>query len=186
MATEKFVNNGQTRLAVGCSNSITTLTVVDGDLLPELTGGDQFHIVVFDPDDPDTAEIMLVTARSGNTLTVERAREEIKGVQTAFAHGVGETVANELSVESLLTLISQNGGSGGTRTEEVPSGTVNGSNDTFTLSNSPLSNTLNLFLNGLRQKSGASNDYTLSGSTITFTAGMIPQTGDSLIAQYIY
>ena len=189
MATEKFVNNGQTRLAVACTAGATSLLVNDGSKLPTLTGGDQFHIVVFDPVDPDTAEIMLVTGRSGNTLTVERAREAIGGVQTAFPHGVGETVANELSVESLLLLISQNGGGGGgggTRVEETPSGTINGSNDTFTLSNSPLSASLNLYLNGLRMRAGASNDYTITGTSITFDPDMIPQSGDSLIASYSY
>lgn len=77
------------------------------------------------------------------------------------------------------------GGSGHTHVySEVPSGTVNGSNDTFTLAGTPASGTLRLYKNGLRQKAGAGNDYTLATATITFLAGNIPQTGDTLLADY--
>lgn len=67
---------------------------------------------------------------------------------------------------------------------EVPSGTVNGINDTFTLAATPTSGTLRLYKNGLRQKAGAGNDYTLATATITFLTGNIPQTGDTLLADY--
>jgi hypothetical protein len=63
-------------------------------------------------------------------------------------------------------------------TREVPSGTVNGLNATFTLSRIP--GLLLLYNNGLLLTSG--NDYTLSGLTITFLTGAIPQSGDSLNA----
>ena len=77
------------------------------------------------------------------------------------------------------------GGAGHTHVySEVPSGTINGSNDTFTLAATPASGTLRLYKNGLRQKAGAGNDYTLATATITFLAGNIPQTGDNLLADY--
>lgn len=63
---------------------------------------------------------------------------------------------------------------------ETPSGTVNGSNDTFTLSVTPLF--LMLFVNGLKMRAGSGNDYVLVDDTITFEAGAIPQTGDELEA----
>ena len=64
---------------------------------------------------------------------------------------------------------------------EVPGGTINGVNNTFTLSQAPA--TLILFKNGVEQKAGV--DYTLSSSTITFLAGATPQTGDSLDSYYV-
>jgi hypothetical protein len=67
---------------------------------------------------------------------------------------------------------------------ETPSGTINGVNDTFTLAFTPVVGSEHLFKNGLRMKSGVSNDYTISGATITFNAGQIPQTGDTLVADY--
>jgi len=66
---------------------------------------------------------------------------------------------------------------------EIPSGTVNGANATFTLSdipNPPAS--LHVYRNGLLQR--VSTDYTLNGNTITFEAGAIPRTGDTLLATF--
>jgi hypothetical protein len=68
-------------------------------------------------------------------------------------------------------------------TEETPSGSINGSNVTFTLANTPTAGTLKLFLNGVRQKSGAGNDYTITTNTITMTTA--PVSGDVLIADYM-
>lgn len=65
---------------------------------------------------------------------------------------------------------------------EVPTGTVNGVNAAFTLANTPTSGSLHLYKNGLRQK--VTTDYTLSGTTVTFVAGNLPQTGDLLLADY--
>ena len=67
---------------------------------------------------------------------------------------------------------------------EVPSGVVNGVNDTFALAHSPSPvSSLLLFVNGLLQKAGGV-DFTLSGSSIVFASGAVPQSGDSLLAYY--
>lgn len=67
---------------------------------------------------------------------------------------------------------------------ETPAGTVNGVNVTFTLANVPdPAAFLMLFNNGILQMQG--DAYTLSGDTITFDAGAIPQTGDELRAFYV-
>lgn len=69
-------------------------------------------------------------------------------------------------------------------TREVPTGTVNGSNTTFTLAFTPTSGTEEVFVNGVLQNAGAGNDYTISGGTITFLTGSIPQTGDVILVSY--
>jgi hypothetical protein len=66
---------------------------------------------------------------------------------------------------------------------ETPSGTINGANATFTLANTPIANTEEIFLNGLLLEPGAGNDYTISGTTITMLN--IPNTGDRLKARYM-
>jgi hypothetical protein len=77
------------------------------------------------------------------------------------------------------------GGAGHTHVySEVPSGTINGSNAAFTLASTPASGTLRLYKNGLRQRAGSGNDYTLATNTITYEAGNVPQTGDSHVADY--
>ena len=66
---------------------------------------------------------------------------------------------------------------------EVPGGTVNGNNTTFTLANAPSPAAgLALFRNGIAQK--ATVDYTLTGSTVQFLTGAVPQPGDTLLAWY--
>lgn len=68
-------------------------------------------------------------------------------------------------------LVDAGGSSIGTAVNnETPSGTFDGINATFTLAHTPLSGTLQLFLNGAFQHPGVSADYTLSGSTITYNA----------------
>ncbi|HLJ49700.1 MAG TPA: hypothetical protein VKU01_26990 [Bryobacteraceae bacterium] len=66
---------------------------------------------------------------------------------------------------------------------ESPAGVVDGVNSAFQLAGAPAPATsLTLYRNGLAMKQGA--DYSLSGSTISFLAGSVPQPGDVLLASY--
>jgi len=67
--------------------------------------------------------------------------------------------------------------------EEVPTGAINGSNTAFTLANTPVAGSVVLYLNGIRLRSGAGNDYTISGANITMLYA--PATGDVLLATYL-
>lgn len=76
------------------------------------------------------------------------------------------------------------GGSGpGFTDQEVPAGTINGSNRVFTMAQAPTpAASLGLYRNGILMKAGI--DYTLVSATITFGALSVPQTGDLLLASY--
>jgi hypothetical protein len=66
---------------------------------------------------------------------------------------------------------------------ETPAGAVNGSNAVFLLSQAPNPATsLQLTKNGVVQQAGV--NFTLSGATITFLSGSIPQSGNTLLAWY--
>jgi hypothetical protein len=65
---------------------------------------------------------------------------------------------------------------------ETPGGLVNGANTTYTLANTPISNTEMLYVNGLLQEPGAGNDYTISGGTITMLSA--PVSGDRIRVNY--
>jgi hypothetical protein len=67
---------------------------------------------------------------------------------------------------------------------ELPSGTINGTNLTFTLAATPSpAASLMLYKNGALLTQGA--DYVLSGATVTFVNTTVaPQAGDSLTASY--
>lgn len=66
--------------------------------------------------------------------------------------------------------------------KEVPSGSINGSNVTFTLANTPVAGSEHIYLNGVLQESGSGNDYTISGATITYLTA--PLTGEKLRVSY--
>lgn len=75
------------------------------------------------------------------------------------------------------------GGSAGTFvSSETPSGPVDGSNTVFVLSNTPISGSTKLFLNGVRQKETL--DFNISGVTITFVSA--PYSGDIVLCDYNY
>ncbi len=68
---------------------------------------------------------------------------------------------------------------------EVPSGTINGTNAVFTLANAPApASSLSLFRNGMLLR--PSVDYTLNAAAVTFSGTAIPQAGDYLQASYRY
>lgn len=100
-----------------------------------------------------------------------------------ITQGTGITVTNGVGT---ITIAATAGlGTANFVTRETPSGTVNGSNVTFTLANTPTSGTETVYVNGVALDSGAGNDYTISGLTITFLSGAIPQTGDKVRVSYM-
>jgi hypothetical protein len=67
-------------------------------------------------------------------------------------------------------------------TSEVPSGTKNSSNVTFTLAHAPVGTSLALYVNGVRQV--PTTDYSIS--TLTITMVVAPDSTDTIIADYHY
>ena len=67
---------------------------------------------------------------------------------------------------------------------EVPSGIIDGVNRLFILNNEPKSNSEHLFLNGVLQDPGETEDYIISANTITFIDP--PSMGSKLRCSYRY
>lgn len=72
---QKFSNNAQSVLPASLASAATSFSVKSGEggRFPVLGAGDFFMVTVVDAS--GTVEIMKCTARSGDTLTVERAQE---------------------------------------------------------------------------------------------------------------
>ena len=113
---------------------------------------------------------LLIGNTTGNTL--------VKATLTA---GTGISITNGAGSITIATTAFT---TSNFVTREIPTGTVNGTNPTFTLANTPTAGTEEVFVNGILQNVGAGNDYTISTNTITFLSGAIPQTGDVVLVNY--
>ncbi|MBK9356794.1 MAG: hypothetical protein IPN08_05265 [Bacteroidales bacterium] len=100
----------------------------------------------------------------------------MKGRVTA---GAGDP--EDLTVAQIRTLLGLNAANLSQRTfRVVPSGTVNGSNVTFTIAANVISGTEEVFKNGILMNAGAGNDYTITyGATTTITFATAPSAASS-------
>jgi len=96
--TIKFTNNAISTLASGITNSATSITVASGDgsKFPSLTGSEYFRATLIDAS--NNLEIVKVTARSSDVLTVTRAQEST----TARAFSSGDRIELRITAQSLL------------------------------------------------------------------------------------
>lgn len=78
----------------------------------------------------------------------------------------GAGVTGSIIGSDVTETIPGGSGGGGTPITEDVSGTINGSNVTFTLTHTPIAGTLSLRL--VRQPQEDPTDYSISGSTITY------------------
>ena len=121
----------------------------------------------------------LTSTVNGHTISLSALNTTVGGLSTSVTD-LGDSLT---SLTATVNTLSAAGSNAVFVDAEVPAGTVNGVNTAFTLANSPAPTTsLTLFRNGLLQRLGI--DYTLSGSSITFAAGGVPQGGDLLRAYY--
>ena len=92
---EVFTNLARSTLASGITAGALSLTVQTGDgndLFPALGGSDFFRAVLFKKATGDI-EIIRCTARTGDTLTITRAQEQIGNITaTAFAFDAGDII----------------------------------------------------------------------------------------------
>jgi hypothetical protein len=112
---------------------------------------------------------LLIGNTTGNTLT--------KATLTA---GTGITITNG---GGSITITSSAYTASNFVTRESLAG-ANGSTTNFTLANTPVAGSEHVHVNGVLQNVGTGNDYTISGATITFLSGAIPQTGDVILVSY--
>ena len=168
MASIKYTNNAKTTLAADINNSVTSATVTDGSVFPSLSAGEHFYCTF---DDGTNNEIVKVTARSSNTLTIVRAQDNT----SARAFSSGDKA--ELRITAVvLEEVSTSSSSWGTN---IFAG--DGSDTTFTLSQTATNeNYLQVFIDGVFQ---AHNTYSVSGTTLTFATA--PANGRVITAYHV-
>jgi len=85
-----FTNNAAATLASSITTSSTSLTVTTGQgtLFPTITGSNIFYVTLTDAATGTTIEIVKVTARSSDTMTIVRAQDNT----SAHAYSAGDKV----------------------------------------------------------------------------------------------
>lgn len=184
MALDPVKNFAKVTVTTGYAAGVTTVALSSGDgaKLPAPSTDGAFNLVWWnatdysDPADDPNVEIVRCTARSTDTLTITRAQES---TSDAAHNTAGKTYKMILAMtKKMIDDIEDNR----EVSNEVPSGTINGSNTVFTLASTPLpASSLKLYQGGIRVKAGG-EDFTLSGATITFV--FAPPTGSILLADY--
>lgn len=183
---------GQSYTITNRSSGVVTVNANGGGLLQSMAAGTFLTLIVTSIGSAaGTWDVAYTAAGGGGTVTA---------VSVATANGFtgsssgGTTPALTLTT-SITGVLKGNGtaisaASAGTDYlapanfvyRETPTGTVNGSNTAFTLANTPVSGTEQVFQNGVLQEPGAGNDYTISGGTITYLAA--PLSGDKIRVTY--
>lgn len=153
----KFTNNAKTTLASGINSSVTTATVTDGSVFPTLAAGEHFYCTF---DDGTNNEIVKVTARSGNTLTI------IRGVDNTTARSFTSGDAAELRATSALLTDIQENIAAKSANQTVYNTTTASSATDYDIGIDPsVEANAMVFLNGVMQHH---DTFSFSGSTLTF------------------
>ena len=153
----KFTNNAKTTLASGINSSVTTATVTDGSVFPTLAAGEHFYCTF---DDGTNNEIVKVTARSGNTLTI------IRGVDNTTARSFASGDAAELRATSALLTDIQENIAAKSANQTVYNTTTASSATDYDIGIDPsVEANAMVFLNGVMQHH---DTFSFSGSTLSF------------------
>ena len=121
MANIKFTNFARSKVATGINSSATTLAITGGTgaLFPALTGAEYFYLTL--ENSSLVREIVKVTARTADTLTIVRAQDGT----TALSWVAGDIVSlrfNALAItESIGNAIQQTSAVGAAL---IPAGTT--------------------------------------------------------------
>jgi len=135
---------------------------------------------------------VTVVAVNGTTVAVNDAADQVI-VTTASAVGEWKTITGTEAGGLAITYNATTHAWGtiavvaGTLVDnETPTGTINGTNETFTVTTAPSpAASLHLYKNGQLMISGGA-DYTLTTNSIAYAVGAIPITGDVHRASYRY
>ena len=151
----KLKNNASSFITANITSSQTAITLVSGGSFPTLSSGEYFYGTL--EDTSGNVEIVKVTARTGNILTVVRGQDG--STPRGFpASSRFELRVNVASVEDIA------------RKPLVNSFTGDGATTSFTLSadsgNLAVANMTDAYISGVYQ---SKSSYSLSGSQVVFS-----------------
>lgn len=178
IALNKLVSGTSAQIIVADGSGVPTYVTVSGDITNTNTGAFTISndaVTTVKILDQNVTLAKIVNLAAGNiivgTTAGPNASVAVSGDATLSQTGV--LSVNAATVVRVADVI----------TREIPTGAVDGTNPTYVLANTPKAGTECVFLNGVLQDVGGTNDYTISGATITFTFN--PSTGDKVRVNYL-
>lgn len=176
---------GNVSVAPSPASSGTSLSLSDADaaLFPDPASVGAYDVVVWPAGvkpSASNAEIVRITAKDspsgGNTAFTITRQQQSTSARTII---IGDQVAMNLTAKTITDIIGM--GTSSLVRNEVPSGSVNGSNTAFTTAAAFQTGSLRVYQNGIRLKAGGV-DFT--EGTQGFTMATAPVTGDILLVDY--
>jgi hypothetical protein len=159
MANIKFTNFARSKLTVGITTGSTTITITgaSGALFPALTAGQYFYATLENA--ALAREIVKVTARTGDSLTVTRAQDNT----TALAWNAGDTFALRFNAAAITDAMAAAAG---------PFALAGANSDITSLSG--LTTALSILQGGTGATTAAAAPFALKGanSDITSLSGL--------------
>ena len=166
MAQPLFTNNAATTLASGITNVATTLTVASGQgvLFPSPTGGNYSYITLINAAGT-VLEIVKLTARSTDTLTITRGQEGT----TASAFSTGDKVELRVTAAGMSDTFAN----GGVQSATAVAGTGI-SIGSVTTTGAATHTITNTGVTSVAAGTGISVSASTGGVTITNTSASLP------------
>ena len=148
----KLKNNAYSTLALAIQETDVGLVVAtgEGSRFPTLSAGDYFYATISSA--VNFYEVVKVTARSGDAMTIVRGQEGT--LPLAFA--VGARLELRVTSQSIIDHLPYN----------VQNFTGTGAQVAFTMPATVAENSTMVYINGVYQQK---NTYSVSGTTLTFS-----------------
>jgi len=187
MTTLLFANNAKTTLAAPISSATLTATLASGtgSLFPNPSAGQGFYLTFVDAATGLINEIVLVTARTGDTITIVRGQDGTTAKNwlagdTAAMFPTGGTQANMVQEDQLQK---------GTYTYGTAGGTANALTATIVSQLSTIPDGFNFIVKASNTNTGASTLVLTLGSTILSSAPVVkgnnvPLAGGDIVTGY--
>ena len=172
-----FANNANTTLAGPLGTGTTTANVATGTgaLFPSPSGGNSFALTLISASNSLITEIVYCTARTGDALTIVRAREGTG----ALSWNTGDFAQN-LNTAGTMNAFQQSGGSLAA-TYAVDSGSANAGVALFSYAPSSLAGFTGVPLQVRKSASANSGSYTLAANSFAATT-LVHGDGSALVA----
>jgi hypothetical protein len=179
LTTDGTITPGSTAMSFSQFSAAGTITVSGTSGLTKAGSALSFNAgngleIVSNNVNVKLADSTLAVSAAGVKLAALTSTYMLVGNGSNVATGVAMSGDATMSNTGVVTLAATVLKQSSVVANEIPTGSINGSNTAFNLANTPVTGSVQVYLNGVKQK--PTTDYTIATATITFVTA--PSTGD--------